>query len=147
VNSFQLLKITQLSDAEQPLPAFRELFTSLETDLAPETLEDLKEAVLIREEASSTYLDQGLAVPHGRIDSLDQVVIAVGLNENGIQWPDAGRKAHLIIMLGVPDSMITGYLVMMQKILRWHKQSKLIDASGNITDPGLLEKELRDVLG
>ena len=43
--------------------------------------------------------------------------------------------------------MITGYLVMMQKILRWHKQSKLIDASGNITDPGLLEKELRDVLG
>ncbi len=146
MNSFQLLKITQLSDAEQPLPAFRELFASLEADLTPEALDDLKEAVLIREEASPTYLDHGLAIPHGRIDALDQVVISIGLNKNGIKWPDEDAKAHLIIMLGVPDSMITGYLIMMQKILRWHKQSKLIDSDGNVTDADLLKKELEAVL-
>lgn len=146
MNSLQILKITQLSDADQPLPAFRELFASLETEMTPVAFEDLKEAVLIREEASSTYLDHGLAVPHGRIGSIDQVVISIGLNQNGIPWPDEDRKARLIIMLGVPDSMITGYLVMMQKILKWHKQSKLIDVKGNVTDPALLEKELGNIL-
>ena len=35
------------------------------------------------------------------------------------------RQAHLIVMLGVPTAMVTGYLTTMQKLLRWHKNAPL----------------------
>jgi len=43
----------------------------------------------------------------------------------GVLWPDDSRNAHLIVMLGVPAAMVTGYLTTMQKLLRWHKNAPL----------------------
>lgn len=88
-------------------------------------LRHIKNAVLLREETQTTYLDHGLAVPHGRTSALDSMHVTVGISPEGIPWPDDTRNAHLIIMLGVPTAMVTGYLTTMQKLLRWHKNAPL----------------------
>lgn len=124
------------------------LFGNFETEIgsAPDAVEALaamKEAALEREQTSSTYLGCGLAVPHGRSDKISSIRIAVGISEAGIPWGEDGEKAHLILLLGVPAVMIRDYLLLMQKILRWHKDTKTVDADGRVLDAAALHAELK----
>lgn len=146
VKSIQMLEIVQLEHTDSAHAAFQELFLPMQGRVNAEVLEALQSAVLSREEASSTYLDRGLAVPHGRIPQLDSMTILVGASRDGVLWDAAGHKVFLAIMLGVPETMISGYLMTMQKILRWHKQSKLIDPEGRVADPLALKAELEGIL-
>ena len=103
----------------------------------------MKAAALERERTSSTFLGRGLALPHGRTDALDEIRIAVGVSDSGIPWDEDGNRAHLVILLGVPASMIRDYLLLMQKILRWHKDTKTLDAAGRVVDAVALLSELK----
>lgn len=114
--------------------------------ISEEALNAMKDAAIEREHTSSTFLGRGLAVPHGRTEQLSEIHIAVGISEEGICWPDTENTAHLILLLGVPAVMIRDYLLLMQKILRWHKDTATIDASGKVKDPGKLIQELKDLV-
>ena len=109
-------------------------------------MDSLRQAVLQREAATSTYLDNGLAVPHGRITGLEKITVSVGIAPSGINWPDSSKPAKLIVMLGVPSTMITGYLIMMQKLLKWHKSTHLIHPDGSIDRLEELQQELEKTL-
>ena len=43
-------------------------------------IDELREAVYLREDTASTYIGDGLAVPHGRISGLDDEYVVVGRN-------------------------------------------------------------------
>lgn len=124
------------------------LFNAFEKEhgAAPEALEAMKTAALEREHTSSTFLGRGLALPHGRTDALDEIRIAVGVSDAGIPWDDAGNRAHLVLLLGVPAAMIRDYLLLMQKILRWHKDTRTVDADGRVPDPAALLSELKNLV-
>ena len=105
--------------------ALETLTDSMAEVLDERQLRHIKNAVLLREETQTTYLDHGLAVPHGRTSALDSMQVTVGISPEGVLWPDDARNAHLIVMLGVPTAMVTGYLTTMQKLLRWHTNAPL----------------------
>lgn len=110
-------------------------------------IEMMKNAALERERTSSTFLGRGLAVPHGRTDALDEIRIAVAFSDEGVPWPDEERRARLVLLLGVPAAMIRDYLLLMQKILRWHKDTKTLDADGRVLDADALVSELNALVG
>ena len=85
-------------------------------------------------------------LPHGRAEGLDRIVVAVGVSDEGVFWPDAESRAHLVLLLGVPAAKIRDYLLLMQKILRWHKETKTLDASGRVLDVAALIEELKAVV-
>lgn len=102
------------------------LLSALDGEAPSDVLGHLKTEVFAREATSSTYLDNGLAIPHGRISGLDHVLVAVGVKPSGVLWPEAGQSASLVILLGVPSSMVAGYLVLMQRLLRWYKDAPAV---------------------
>lgn len=106
----------------------------------------IKNAVLLREETQTTYLDHGLAVPHGRTTALDSMYVTVGISPEGICWPNDSQNAHLIVMLGVPTTMVTGYLTTMQKLLRWHKNAPLGPNGEWMGDEASLQASLQQAL-
>ena len=58
------------------------------------------ESVLTREESMSTGLEHGIAIPHGAVDSIDDVVAAMGISREGIDFQCLnGQPAHIIILL------------------------------------------------
>ena len=124
------------------------LFDAFEKEqaIAPGAIESMKTAALEREHTSSTFLGRGLALPHGRTDALDEIRIAVGVSETGIPWDEDGNRAHLVLLLGVPAAMIRDYLLLMQKILRWHKDTKTIDPDGRVTNASELLSELKNLI-
>ena len=59
--------------------------------------------IRIREYSYSTGLKYGLAVPHGSVDCVEDVVAALGTSERGIPFESAdGLPARLVILLVIP---------------------------------------------
>ena len=135
--------IPEQADQEAALTA---LLHAISVKLSKEAGESLKQAVFDRERTSSTYLENGLAIPHGRIAQLDGPLVAVGIHATGIDWPVSENKARLIILLGVPAAMIGGYLQLVQKLLLWYKKSSLIRQTDLAKNTEALRRELEKAL-
>ena len=132
--------ITGTASREEALAS---LFRILEARPDAGAFAAMKEAAVERERTSSTFLGRGLALPHGRAEGLDRIVVAVGVSAEGVFWPDAESRAHLVLLLGVPAAKIRDYLLLMQKILR---ETKTLDASGRVLDVAALIEELKAVV-
>ena len=57
------IKAIRLGNFADQSECFEFLLNELSPNLPPEKVDDLKEAVYLREDTASTYLDEGLAVP------------------------------------------------------------------------------------
>ena len=60
-------------------------------------------AVFEREEKMSTGMQNGVAIPHGKTDSVDQLVAAVGLQKEGVEFDSMdGTPCSIFIMTVSP---------------------------------------------
>ena len=116
-----------------------QMFAELAGVLDGDKLEALKEAVYLREDTASTYLEGGLAAPHGRIDGLKNEIVVIGVSKDGVDWPESGKKAHLIFLIGVDRKSVASYLSLLQKIIKWKK-----GYAGNLSQ-ATAEQILRDI--
>jgi tellurite resistance protein TerC len=70
----------------------------------PAPREKIVRAVLQREAEISTYLGQGLAVPHARLEGIDRPIVIFAQSRQGIPIAGKAEKIHLIFMLLTPVS-------------------------------------------
>jgi mannitol/fructose-specific phosphotransferase system IIA component (Ntr-type) len=89
-------------------------------------VEHAKQAVFNREESMPTGLDNGIAVPHGRTDGVNQITGVLALvdnseNDNGI-IPDYDTidhsKIQILCLTLIPDSISTPYLQLIAAFIR-----------------------------
>ena len=120
------MKRVELSDKNDDL--LTHVIQNKNIQLLPNTsgVRDAKEAVFAREESMPTGLDNGIAVPHGRTDGVNRMLVVLALvdnseNENGI-IPDYETIDHSKIqILGltlIPDSINTPYLQLIAALIR-----------------------------
>jgi len=63
------------------------------------------EAVLAREEKMSTGMENGIAIPHGKTDSVDNLITAVALKKEGVDFDSMdGQVSKIFIMTISPQS-------------------------------------------
>lgn len=64
---------------------------------------EVEQTVWRRERFGATGLRNGVAVPQGRVEGLDQPIVAVGISKAGVDFDSAdGLAAHLIVLLLTP---------------------------------------------
>lgn len=64
---------------------------------------EVVDSVFDREKSLSTGLEHGLAVPHGAVECVGDILAAVGLSESGIPFDSLdGKPARLIVLLIIP---------------------------------------------
>jgi CBS domain containing-hemolysin-like protein len=73
-----------------------------ELPLAPEKI---VKAVLERERAMSTYLGNGLAIPHARLEGVEKPALLFARSDEGIPVQGREEKAHLIFILMTPAGL------------------------------------------
>lgn len=61
--------------------------------------EEAIDAVLDREAKGSTGIGGGIALPHGRLDSIDELTIALGTSKAGIEFDAIDYKPVHVVML------------------------------------------------
>lgn len=86
---------------------------------APEVTDknDFYISIMKREKIMSTGIGIGLAVPHVKIDSVKDFVMAIGRMKEGIDFDSLdGRPVYLIIMIGANTEQRDDYLKVLAKI-------------------------------
>jgi CBS domain containing-hemolysin-like protein len=85
--------------SETAADAIDEILSRVPAAELPASKEAIRTAVLARENAMSTYLGRGLAVPHARLGKLRAPCLFLGLSRAGVDFEGAGGKAHALFLL------------------------------------------------
>lgn len=86
-----------------------------------------------REKLGSTGIGDGVAIPHGKVSDLQDLVVAFGRSKTGITF-DAidGKPVHLFFLLLAPENSTGQHLKALAKISKMLKtpnfRKKLLDA-------------------
>ena len=63
------------------------------------------QALLAREEKMSTGMQNGIAIPHGKTDAVEQLVAAVAIHRTGIDFAAMdGKPSHIFIITLSPEN-------------------------------------------
>lgn len=77
------------------------------------------QAVLAREEKMSTGMQNGIAIPHGKTDAVDQLVVAIGVHRTGIDFASMdGKPAHIFILTLSPENRAGPHIQFLAEISR-----------------------------
>ncbi len=81
--------------------------------------DDLLENLMERERLETTGIGDGIALPHARTDSVDQLVIGFGRSEEGIEYDSLdGKLVHILFFIAAPKTSSTKVLKVLAKISR-----------------------------
>ena len=62
-------------------------------------------AILERERKASTGMENGIAIPHGKSSSVQDLITALGIKKEGIDFESAdGRPSRIFVMTLCPDN-------------------------------------------
>lgn len=121
--------------SRKPANAIREIVDVLAADISGRKIDNPEaflEQVLAREQTHPSVVENGVAFPHARTDLVDEIVIGVGRSRAGISFAENQQRAHLIFVIGVPERLLSDYLVCVGTLARLVKnetiRSRLINA-------------------
>ena len=99
------------------------------------------EGMLAREETMSTYLGNGVSIPHGQYDNREDILqtgISVLQIPAGVEWED-GEKAYLIIGIAASSDDHIGVLSNLAEVI---EDEELTLTLSQTTDAALVLAEL-----
>lgn len=99
--------------------AINELIDLFKNDSRVDDIEKVRQAVLEREKIMSTGVGKGFAIPHGKTDSVKEIIAAFGRKKYGIEY-DAldGNPVNLIFLLVGRDTMISAHIKLLSRVSR-----------------------------
>jgi mannitol/fructose-specific phosphotransferase system IIA component (Ntr-type) len=106
------LKATTKNDA------LKELFTVMEGVPEITNGKDFEKSVLEREQILTTGIGSEIAIPHVKIPSVSNFVMAIGRSKPGIDF-DAldGKPVHIVILIGSSDKQRDDFLKVLDKVV------------------------------
>jgi len=94
-------------------------------------LQELVEVLMAREALGSTGIGEGVAIPHGKVQGLRDIVAVLGRSSRGLDFNAIDRKpCHIFFMLLAPSNSASQHL------------KALARASTLLKDPSLRQKIL-----
>jgi PTS system fructose-specific IIA component len=91
-------------EAKDKDEALRELIALVKKESKIASEQDFLDCVMYREKEFSTGVGNGIAIPHGRSETVQEALVAFGKLNNRIDWNSIDSElVDLIFLLGVPD--------------------------------------------
>nr|WP_287410315.1 PTS sugar transporter subunit IIA [Pseudodesulfovibrio sp.] len=112
-------------------------YPEMDTDLAVRVLLD-------REQLGTTGIGDGIAIPHGKLENLEKVIVLVGRSFKGIEFDALDQKPCFIFFLVLAPEQAAGlHLRILAQISRLLKdktfRQSLLEANGSEELWGLLK--------
>lgn len=108
----------------------------------------LLEALEERESLGSTGIGGAVAIPHCRVDSLDEAVLAVGVCRDGVPYGAVdGQPVKLFFLIVSPKSDPQQNLKLLSAISRWVREEGNVEKVLALQDPSAIRAALADVPG
>jgi PTS system nitrogen regulatory IIA component len=131
------MKITDILTLELVVPnlqgqskidVLRELASAITAKHREISTEDLTAALAERERLGSTAIGDGIAIPHGKIRGVRQILGAFGRHPVGVDFESLdGRPTHLFFLLVAPEDSASLHLKALARVSRLFKNSAFRD--------------------
>jgi len=96
-----------------------ELINLFTHDPRVEDIEKVRSAVLDREKVMSTGVGKGFAIPHGKTNSVKEIIGAFGRAKHGIDYESLdGNPVNLVFLLIGKDNLISTHIKLLSRISR-----------------------------
>ncbi len=98
--------------------------------------EEYKQAILTREELSTTGIGEGIAIPHAKVGAVKKATLVAAVSKDGIDY-DAldGMPSHLFFMIAAPEGADNAHLDVLSRLSTLLMDTKfkesLINAENN----------------
>jgi len=149
------MKVHELLDIKYILTEFKsenkddvisELVDLLEGDSRIVNLEEVRKCVFEREEKMSTGVGKGFAIPHGKTNSVTDILAAFGKSETPIEYNSLdGEPVHLVFLLIGKENLVAKHIKLLSRISRLMNneefRKKLINASSKESVLKMFEDE------
>ncbi len=82
-------------------------------------LEKVREAVLEREKIMSTGVGKGFAIPHGKTNTVNDILAAFGKTSHAIEYDSLdGHPVYLVFLLVGKDNLVSKHIKLLSRISR-----------------------------
>ena len=111
--------------SSQKLDVLNELASHLAERHEGVNREDLVKVLIERERLASTAIGEGIAIPHGKLDTIGKLVACVGRAQKGVDFDSMdGRPTHLFFVLVAPENSTGVHLKALARISRLFKDTE-----------------------
>jgi len=122
------MKVYELLDSKYILTNFKstnkddvinELVDTLKGDERVINLEEVRKCIFDREKIMSTGVGKGFAIPHGKTNSVTDILAAFGKSEKPIEYNSLdGEPVHLVFLLVGKDNLVGKHIKLLSRISR-----------------------------
>jgi mannitol/fructose-specific phosphotransferase system IIA component (Ntr-type) len=116
-----------------------------------ECIEDLElflDHLETREDQITTVMENGVAFPHARSQTVRRLCVVVGVTEAGIQFgPDKNQKSNLFILIGVPSFAPTAHIPILQVLANYARDPKRVERLVASKTPSQIVRSLANLKG
>jgi len=108
-------------EAEDKMEAIEELIDLLisEHEISLRNRDYIIEVVFQRESSISTGVGGGVAIPHGTVDCIDEIVGALGISSKGIDFESFdGESVYIVLLLLIPKAKLGKHIKTMAQAAR-----------------------------
>ncbi len=125
--------------AESKQEALTEVSLFLERRGAIQDHSKLLQSLLEREQLGSTGIGDHMAIPHAKVEGIEQIVTVFARSRKGIEFQSLDRKpVHFIFLLLAPPASTGLHLKALAKIARLFKNPSLRENILNTEDAGVI---------
>lgn len=123
----------------------KELVDVIATSKEVTDKDDFFISIMKREKIMSTGIGIGLAVPHVKINSVTDFIMAIGRKKEGINFDSIdGKPVYLVIMIGANTQQRDDYLKVLAKISLLLKNAGFRESMMHTSDPDEVMELLKD---
>lgn len=106
---------------------------------------EVLQVLLDRERLGSTGIGEGFAIPHGKMKTIDRIIISFGRSRQGIPFDSMdGKEAYYFFVLIAPEDSAGLHLKALAKISRFLKNSSFKESLSRAADREALQKVIQE---
>jgi PTS system nitrogen regulatory IIA component len=95
--------------------------------------QDIAAVLMERESLGSTGIGGGIAIPHGKLNTVKEIILGFGRSKSGVSYDSLdGKPVHIFFLLLTPENSTGGHLKVLAQISKLlkmdHFKQELINA-------------------
>lgn len=115
---------------------FHKILKNLAYNRGIGNVDEAFKAVLEREEGYSTVISKGLAVPHARLTTIDDLVIGIATSKEGIVFEsDPENPVKLVVLILTPKDQPSLYLQVLSSLSKSLMDESIMPKLAEMSDP------------
>jgi PTS system nitrogen regulatory IIA component len=114
--------------------------------LAKAGSDEIVRVLLEREQLGSTGIGGGIGIPHGKLSTIDSIVVGFGLSRKGVEFDSLDNKpVHIVFLLITPEKSTGSHLRVLAQISKLLRKNQFKESLLRTKSVDEIQKIILDI--